>query len=524
MRNGIRVLTVAAVMASASVVIAQQPDSTQPKLPPAVLGAPTVPADVFTPVTTTATPSNNIWVDADYLLWWQKASGSPNLAISGPTLNNTINPVIVSPGVPPNVQYNAVIDGTTTVTHGPKVPTSPGFIGLFSVSTQTHLGSDNAKSVLFANDNGNPLTSGFNFTLGGWLDRDQTFGVEASYLILLKSWATYNSSPSANNFVAVPYQNAATGAQTSYIVNLPGNYTSFSSTYINTTPAVFVHLYDTTNFDIARGSLSIGSTSFLQGGEANAVMNLGRAANWHVEATGGVRVLELDEVLKINSSVAQDNTTTTYYDPALGLPTGNIPVTNEFTGVVKRYDDFETHNTFYGGQVGLRGGYDWGRFSITAGAEVGVGLMHEDISINGTTTIVGQNTFIPTKTIFLAGIPLTVAQNNQVLVNPQGTTTRGGLFAQPGNIGTYSHAAFAVVPEGLLKLNYRFTDRITGSLGYNFMYISTVARPGEQVNPSINPTLLSYPPQATLPAAPTFQYQRADYWAQGMTFGIEYRY
>ncbi len=417
---------------------------------------------------------------------------------------------------------NVIFDGATTVTHGARIPTSPGFIGPLTISTATHLGADNPKSVLFANDNGNPLSPGGRFTLGGWLDNDQTFGIEARYL-LLNSYAGYRANP-GDNVLAIPYQNALTGAQASYFVNLPGTYTSFTSTYINTTPGVFVHLSDSIDYDLARGSLDIRSTSFLQGGEANAVLNLGRAANWRLEGIAGLRFIELDETLFIGSSVSENYLHATAFEPALGLPTGATQVVDQFVGVVNRMDNFETRNTFYGGQLGLRGDYGWGRFSISAGGQVGLGLMHEEVSISGSTETIGTTTMTPTQRIFLAGIPLIVATGAPNQVTTGINSSRGGLFAQPTNSGIYNRDRFAVVPEGILKLNYRFTDRITGSIGYTFRYMSSVARPGDQINTTVNPALLTTTPSAATPSQPSFQFHSGDYWAQGINFGVELRY
>jgi hypothetical protein len=61
-------------------------------------------------------------------------------------------------------------------------------------------------------------------------------------------------------------------------------------------------------------------------------------------------------------------------------------------------------------------------------------------------------------------------------------------------------------------------------VGYNFLYWSNVIRPGNQVDRVINPNLL--PPANGLggPNRPTFEFHGSDFWAQGVSFGLEFRY
>jgi hypothetical protein len=480
-------------------VAAQQPVGEQPKAPKSLLGSPTMPAGIMAPLTNLR-PSG-MWFTSDYLLWWTKSASAPPLAITGPT-----------PGV-----------NVTTATGPVHIPTSPGFEGLFTINSVYNLSANNATGTLFGNEIHNPLSSGARFTLGDWLDNEQTFGVEARYMFLLKTWATFGMGPNGG-VLAIPYTNAVSGVETSYPINLPQTATGFTRVSVNTTPDVFVGLYNSATLESAAGKLNIRSTSELQGGEANAVWSIGRGANWHLEGIGGFRFIELDETLGIDSTVANVTTQTTQYAPALGLPTGNTLVVNQLASVTSRIDSFETHNSFSGGQLGLRGEYQWGRFSISAGGQVGLGVMHETVDIDGGTAMSGVLTQTPSTNIHLAGIPLTVASGASQTITQQSNSTRGGLFAQPTNIGQYTRNAFAVVPEGVLKVNYRFTERVTGSIGYTFLYMSSVAHPGDQINTTVNPTLLTTPPNLSVPPQPIYQFRSADYWAQGINFGVEVRY
>jgi hypothetical protein len=292
--------------------------------------------------------------------------------------------------------------------------------------------------------------------------------------------------------------------------------------FINTTPDVFVGLFTTTSSQ-GPGSLNIRASSVLHGGEANALLSMGRGANWHMAALLGFRFIEMDETLQIDSLLRNPSQITTF-EPALGLPTGKIPVVDALLGTLDRSDYFRTHNSFYGGQLGVRGSYSWGRLSLSGDLKVGLGDIYETVDIFGITTTSGTTTITPTKSERLAGIPLTVATGAPNVVTIGTNSTNGGLFAQPTNNGHYVHNCFAVAPEGLLKLNYQFTDSISVSLGYSFLFLSSVARPGDQINTTINPSQLATPPSVTAPLQPSFQFRTTDYWVQGINFGIAFSF
>jgi hypothetical protein len=80
-----------------------------------------------------------------------------------------------------------------------------------------------------------------------------------------------------------------------------------------------------------------------------------------------------------------------------------------------------------------------------------------------------------------------------------------------------------VVPEVGVTLGYQFNDHIRAFAGYNFLYWNNVARAGNQVDTSVNTNLLA-PPLGGGPSRPAFSFNGSEFWAQGVTFGIEFRY
>ena len=62
----------------------------------------------------------------------------------------------------------------------------------------------------------------------------------------------------------------------------------------------------------------------------------------------------------------------------------------------------------------------------------------------------------------------------------------GGVFAQPTNMGAHDADHFAFVPEGDFAVGYAFASWGRVMLGYDVIYISDVARPGDQIDPGVN--------------------------------------
>ena len=166
-------------------------------------------------------------------------------------------------------------------------------------------------------------------------------------------------------------------------------------------------------------------------------------------------------------------------------------------------ESFRTRNTFNGVQMGLTGERRLGgRCFVGWTTKVALGNSHSILNIEGNTT-------------FFAPAPI-------------GTVTQqGALLATPTNIGRYTSNRFAVVPEVGLKVGVDITDHLRIFAGYDFLYWSSVMRPGEQIDlnvaPSFRPTIFG-PGAGGGPRVPQVLYRATDYWAQGFSFGLQYRY
>jgi hypothetical protein len=237
---------------------------------------------------------------------------------------------------------------------------------------------------------------------------------------------------------------------------------------------------------VSTGSISVNAPSNLWGLQANLGCNLCCGCNYAVRLLGGFRYLDLDESLTVTENIQ-------------GLAGAPPPFTNASVSV---FDRFATHNQFYGGQAGLEGRYRVGRWSLDGRITLALGGTHQSLTIDGMET----------------------------LVAPDGTVRmfRGGLLALPSNIGHFSQNRFSVVPEVGINLGYQLTDRVRAFAGYNFLYWSNVVRPGEQIDPVLDITQIpNFAPPGTPSAGqnrPRVSFKESDFWAQGLTFGLEFTY
>jgi hypothetical protein len=231
------------------------------------------------------------------------------------------------------------------------------------------------------------------------------------------------------------------------------------------------------------GRVGVNLSSRLQGAELNAVTRACCGCGGRLDLLAGFRYLDLNESLGINENL----------QVLPGVPT--IGGESFLVG-----DQFATRNRFYGGQVGARAEINQGGWSIGLTAKVALGESEETVDIKGATVTTAPG-----------GVP---------------TVTRGGLLALPSNIGHYSRDAFAVVPEVGITLGYQVNSHMKAYVGYKFLYWSDVARPGDQIDPFLNTTQVPRTGGTPVvgPTHPAFQFRDTDFWAQGINFGVEFRF
>lgn len=159
---------------------------------------------------------------------------------------------------------------------------------------------------------------------------------------------------------------------------------------------------------------------------------------------------------------------------------------------------FETHNQFAGPQLGMTMGVTRGRFAVELTTRLAAGVTRQ--------------------TRIIEGAPLIDASLILPLLVP------GPLLALPSDIGRSSTTRATLVPEIAVKTRFGITDWCSVTLGYSLLYWNKVICPGDQMSPFVNVTQLPFRGPVTGPLDPHSPFVHTDYFAQGMSFGIEFRY
>jgi hypothetical protein len=226
------------------------------------------------------------------------------------------------------------------------------------------------------------------------------------------------------------------------------------------------------------GNVEVRHSSSIWGYDVNLRRNWLCGPSFNVDWLVGYRQMGLDETLNIRE---------------------NLNLVDGSGANVIVQDRFQSQNRFYGAQVGLIGElWLYERVSLGGFFKLGMGYTQSRTSIDGITaaSIPGQGAF----------------------VGP------GGLYTGVNNIGTHRRHSFSVIPELGFNMGYSVTDWMRLTVGYNFLYWTNVARPGGQVDTTVNLNNVFGSGTATSPLAPQRQNNISDFWAHGVTFGLEFRY
>ena len=330
--------------------------------------------------------------------------------------------------------------------------------------TRGALGFDTTRLLFGDTTTSGGLRSGARFTAGYNFDPSGLCALEANFFFLGRK--NDNATFTSDNFPVIgrPFFNINTGMQ---------------DREVTTTP------------EFVQGNLQVHMSTALLGAEVNKRTLLCCGCDYQVTGLLGVRYLDLRDRLEI-----QENLVFTNDVPAVG---NNPPVASRGDRVFV-FDRFDTHNRFYGGQIGANAEWRRGPWSLDTRFKLAVGATQQSVDIDGGQQIVRANG---------------VVQNFQ-----------GGLLALPSNIGHFSQTRFAVVPEVGVKVGYNFTDNLRVFVGYDFLYWSNVVRPGDQIDTSLDanriPNFGAFPPANQI--RPVVPFRTTNYWALGLNAGLELRY
>ncbi|MCE9552357.1 MAG: BBP7 family outer membrane beta-barrel protein [Planctomycetes bacterium] len=235
---------------------------------------------------------------------------------------------------------------------------------------------------------------------------------------------------------------------------------------------------------VREGTISVTSTSRMYGGAINVfeTWEHGYDLDGAQLSVGlGMRFLRLQENLAMSDSLTSVD------------PVGPIPVGTQFS----TSDSFDATNNFIGFNLGLRSQWEHQRWSLACAGNLGIGQTGSKVNISGRSST----------------------------TTPAGATTNfnGGLLALPTNMGNYERYQLGIVPQIQFKLAYEITHNARILVGYDAMLWTSVVRPGDLIDSSLNLTQASGQPLVGQ-ASPAFSFQDSVLWVQGVSIGGELRF
>lgn len=356
------------------------------------------------------------------------------------------------------------------------------------------LGQPHTRILMGKESIGMGWLQGFEISLGGPIYCK--LGVEAAYLFLpsvtKKREVTTSGEPGSPN-LAVPIYDT-TGVLG--LGGVPGE-------------TIFVLPGPLEGSPFFSGLFDLRITSFIQGAEINGVYAFADHSQFSIDLLAGLRWFELKETLRFKSV------------------TITVPGTPFSSNASKFNDRFQTFNNYLAAQIGVQGQYNWRWLSIEGIVKGSVGTTIEELKIQGSSSTITGTVWFTTASSFSDSI-------------------NGGIFAEPSNIGSHRNFPFAWSIESRVKSIFKITENFGIDIGYTFLWISRVLRPGKQIDRKINSTRTAMAdlsrettgtgpgpipfgtpgpaPRAQGPDSPNAHLQESFFWAQGFNVGIQFSF
>ena len=228
---------------------------------------------------------------------------------------------------------------------------------------------------------------------------------------------------------------------------------------------------------VSSGTVTARTDLNMIGAEASGYFLLGRSCDHRVDLVSGYTYN------KLKDSTTLVSTTTDQFIGNL-IPDGTVFRTNDL---------FETANNFHGAHIGMLSSVIHKRVTLSTLAKVSFGNMNQTASVRG----------------------FSVQDFN-------GTTSfPGGILTQQSNITEFSRNTFAFIPEMKVKMGYSLSDCIQMTVGYSFMYWSSVGLSGNQIDRTVDFAQALGGAPSTRPA---FSFADSGYWMHGVDVGLSMTY
>jgi hypothetical protein len=302
---------------------------------------------------------------------------------------------------------------------------------------------------------------------GAWLDDRHTIGLGAGFFMLEQkaAFAAANSGPDGSPALVRPFEDALLARPAALLVSNPG---------------------------LLAGGAFMATGARLSGADLFVVRNLAYSRNFSFDFLTGGKYLDLDEYLELTQVTRPINDGTVVLN--------NVRFSGNGGPALTIADRFRTRNQFWGGVMGLRGEYHFGPAFVNLTIKGGVGNNRQTVDIDGFSAVDAP------------GMP---------------RLPSGLLAVQGANRGRQVSNRLSVLGEANATIGVQVSRSVRLTLGYDLLYLSSVAHPGDQVDPIINPRLL---PTSTAfgsvsgLTSPIRTRARDDFYAHGVRIGMQVQY
>jgi hypothetical protein len=328
-------------------------------------------------------------------------------------------------------------------------------------------------AVLFGGEDvsGNRQAAG-KLSVGGWFDASERLGAGGNFFEIQTETIGFSAASNANGSPLLARPIFETWPSASGGVG-PASFLVAGQTSVGTQP-----------FTLSGDIQAVAQTDVM-GAEGYLRYLLYCAPGRRLDLIGGYQFSRVDDRLQINNS--------TSFQPQI------------FGAHFEAEDLFDTQNKFHGGELGLLGEFGRGAVTLSVLAKLGMGNMNQVVTIDG----------------------------RSALTDAGGFTSHymSGILALPTNMGTYKQDKFALIPEAEIKLIFKLTRNLEATVGYDFIYWSSLALAGEQIDTSMGnlPTVNSSqwfggtldPAGGSVPAFNGIK--DSSLWLQGLSVGLTLR-
>lgn len=314
--------------------------------------------------------------------------------------------------------------------------------------------------VLFGGSQDFDGVSGFRVGGGVWLDGCRAYALDWSAFSLPAQQAQGTFAAAPGQVLARPFFDTALNVENSRVIASPGQFT---------------------------GSASVSYSTEFYGVEAGALLRVVETPTFSMEQLFHFRFFTLDESVRTNdTSTALGGGVVAFNGQAFGPP-----------ATVTTSDSFRVLNRWYGGSAGVRFNWTPGQWEVRLAGRLGVGAVEHNVTVDGRTT--------------LANAPAGGGSVPVGFYSAAQTSSRSALY----------RLSFA--PDVQLRVGYRVTDWLMVTGGYQFLYITDMARAADvfdrRLNPGRIPSAQNFgaaaPAVRTIPNVPF-----SDYYLHGLSAGL----